>query len=155
MLKASLALQRYRTAWRELLHPLPVASRHDQWLKRDTIEMNEAILRRPYYTLKSYSQTAVVDRSSGALASSEPATSSCTHDPCYTMIETLKKRHVRSAEQLLALRGLIQVPGAVGPPLPPQKDNSTYVEEYGPRLRPRYPSSWDTVAPQQPSRLDF
>lgn len=55
-MRGTSSLLRYRTAWRELLHPLSVQARQAQWLKRDTIEINEAILREPYYLLKPYSK---------------------------------------------------------------------------------------------------
>lgn len=55
-------LHRYRTAWRELLHPLPVKARKIQWLKRDKTEMNEALLRQPYYTIKTYNLPSYVNK---------------------------------------------------------------------------------------------
>lgn len=179
MLQKTFIVFRYRTAWRELLHPLPVWARHDQWLKRDTVEMNEAILRRPYYTIKSYLQPAFVDRealfSSSSLEDNEDEGSSSRrsstkedyrtpHHPSYTMVEQLKHRHVTSPEMWNALRNTLTFPGQVGPPLPLPSQKGTlggrgseerysrsYEDEYGGRLRPRYPQSWDTVPPHQPS----
>jgi hypothetical protein len=55
-MQSTRGLLRYRTAWRELLHPLSLHSRKSQWLKRDTVEINEAVLREPYYVLKPYSK---------------------------------------------------------------------------------------------------
>jgi hypothetical protein len=52
MLRATTALSRRRTPWRELLHPLAPSARRRQWLKRDATEANEAVLREPYYKLK-------------------------------------------------------------------------------------------------------
>eukprot|EP00760_Papus_ankaliazontas_P019247 PhM_4_TR17975/c0_g1_i1/m.20408 len=43
---------RVHTRWRQLLHPLPRRSRVAEWWKRDKTDANEALLRRPYYTLK-------------------------------------------------------------------------------------------------------
>lgn len=56
MLQSTGVLLRYRTPWRELLHPLSIRGRKVQWMKRDTIELNEAVLREPYYVLKPYSK---------------------------------------------------------------------------------------------------
>lgn len=53
MLRRTAIAQRHRTAWRELLHPLPTGHRRSQWLLRDMTEQNEALLRTPYYHLKS------------------------------------------------------------------------------------------------------
>ena len=53
MLQATSVRRRYCTPWRHMLHPLPPKHRRSQWLKRDLVEMNEAVLRRPYYVLKS------------------------------------------------------------------------------------------------------
>eukprot|EP00796_Vickermania_ingenoplastis_P002084 gene2084-1265_t len=156
VMRSSRVLQRFRTAWRELLHPLPVKARQSQWLKRDTVEMNEALLRRPYYTLKSYQQPAYVRREDlGGVT----ASASCTvQDPDHTMIQALRTRHVTSPAQLQALRDQLRFPTGAGPPLPPPQgaggSTATYVDEYGPRLRPRYPQSWETVPPHQPSRHD-
>lgn len=55
MLRATTLWARRKTPWRELLHPLPVRARQSLWMKRDRVEVNEAILRRPYYTLRSVS----------------------------------------------------------------------------------------------------
>ena len=52
MLRCTPLAFRRRTPWRELLHPLPIKARQREWLKRDLIEVNEATLRRPYYTLR-------------------------------------------------------------------------------------------------------
>lgn len=153
-------LLRYRTAWRELLHPLPVPARHDQWLKRDTVEMNEALLRRPYYTIKSFHQSAYVQREElfqeGSAGSSSRTSAAATspQDPNYTMAQALRHRRVRSEAQRRALRDQLRFPGQVGPPTPTEAatGQTSYVEEYGARLRPRYPQSWDTVPPHQPSR---
>eukprot|EP00758_Cryptobia_borreli_P003272 Tbor_TRINITY_DN3649_c0_g1::TRINITY_DN3649_c0_g1_i2::g.243::m.243 len=50
-MQRTICLLRHRTAWRELLHPLPNGHRRMQWLKRDRVELNEKVLRQPYYTL--------------------------------------------------------------------------------------------------------
>ncbi|CUG48861.1 Hypothetical protein, putative [Bodo saltans] len=55
-MRSSVTLFRNRTAWRELLHPLSIKGREAQWLKRDNVELNEAVLREPYYVLKPYSK---------------------------------------------------------------------------------------------------
>jgi hypothetical protein len=51
MFRATLVVQRKRSAWRDLLHPLSKNARQSQWQKRDLTERNEEVLRRPYYTL--------------------------------------------------------------------------------------------------------
>lgn len=172
MLRKTFCCFRYRTAWRELLHPLPVSARRDQWLKRDTVEINEGILRRPYYTIKSYAQPSFMDRDRLFSSSSDEEYDgnssssrhipgchdySTPHHPSYTMVEQLKRRHATSLEKYRALRDELQFPGRTGPPsLPPPRsthgrEGKSYTEEYGGRLRPRYPQSWDTVPPHQPS----
>jgi hypothetical protein len=57
MLRSTTLSLRRRTAWRDLLHPLPIAARQREWLKRDVVETNEEILRRPYYKFKSVAAT--------------------------------------------------------------------------------------------------
>ena len=54
MLHPSSLLYRVHSRWRHLLHPLPRAARRAEWYKRDRTERNEAVLRRPYYTLKAF-----------------------------------------------------------------------------------------------------
>jgi hypothetical protein len=51
MLRRSTIGLRKRSAWRDLLHPLSPTARRSMWLKRDVVEQNEAVLRRPYYVL--------------------------------------------------------------------------------------------------------
>ncbi|RNE97584.1 hypothetical protein TraAM80_09249 [Trypanosoma rangeli] len=157
MLRRTATTLRYRTAWRELLHPLPVRARRAEWLKRDAVEQNEALLRRPYYTLKSYTLPPVVGQ--------QPATSTtdarrrgaayCTSSDSVDDI-LRQPRRVTSPERLKELREELQFPSAVGPQLeamsPTGRPTESYTEAYGSRLRPRYPESWDTVPPHQPSR---
>ena len=52
MLRRSQHQLRTLSKWRHLIHPLSPAARRDQWFKRDLTERNEALLRRPYYTLR-------------------------------------------------------------------------------------------------------
>lgn len=171
MLKATSLVLRNRTAWRELLHPLPVAARHDQWLKRDTVELNEAVLRRPYYSIKSCHtilpdaarttpQTAGRDHPSAS--SSSPLLSGEVNDAVFDPISGrgCTRRPLSSVmlpERLAALREQLNLSasGTRGPnPLPVDGAPAKYAftEEYGFRLRPRYPQSWDAVPPDQPSR---
>lgn len=164
MLRQTVCVLRYRTAWRELLHPLPIHERHSQWLKRDTVEINEAVLRQPYYVIKNYAQPSFVDRTAmngyaedhrGDGASSCSAAS--VHDQ--TMHATLRApRQATSPERLRELRDQLHIPPHAGPqPMNTHDEtnrcvNADYASEYGSRLRPRYPQSWDTVPPHQPSR---
>lgn len=152
MKRTSIAL-RYRTAWRELLHPLPIGARHDQWLKRDTVEINEAILRQPYFTIKGYAQPAFVDKAAAfSDASVGVETMESPQNANYTVQQQLRApRHASSPARLRELREQLQFPSATGPM--PATDTVQYEEEYGARLRPRYPESWDTVPPHQPSRV--
>ncbi|KAG5487091.1 hypothetical protein LSCM1_07763 [Leishmania martiniquensis] len=154
MLRCSAVARRYRTAWRELLHPLPVWARKQQWLKRDTVEMNEAILREPYYRIKNYAQPAAfVPPYVSQSATREPDTPQSSR---YGVDRQLRgPRRVVSPERLQELREQLQFVGRVGPHLPPAAGRGrTYEDEYGARLRPRYPESWDTVPPHQPSRSE-
>ncbi|ORC85074.1 uncharacterized protein TM35_000381490 [Trypanosoma theileri] len=151
MLRGSRTSHRYRTAWRELLHPLPIYARQAEWLKRDMVEMNESLLRQPYYTIKSYALPAAV----GHLKNNN--NNSNNNSGVEAILK--RQRHVRSVEELQKLRDQLQFPGAVGPSPPQPLSTSTpmgiresYAETYGTRLRPRYPESWDTVPPHQPSR---
>jgi hypothetical protein len=66
MFRASCLNLRKRTAWRELLHPLPIAARQRQWLKRDLVEVNEEILRRPFYKYKSVAASGPANESKRA-----------------------------------------------------------------------------------------
>ncbi|CCW61313.1 unnamed protein product [Phytomonas sp. EM1] len=159
MIRGSVFLLRYRTAWRELLHVLPIYARHDQWLKRDTVEMNEALLRLPYYTLKTYDRPSYVDRRNLFGSNVYGTVDDDRRSPQgsnYVMNEQLRApRHANSYERIQELRNELQFPSAVGP-LPVsegQRRAVSYEEEYGSRLRPRYPQSWDTVPPHQPSRV--
>ena len=52
MLRRSQTQLRTLSKWRHLIHPLSPAARKDQWFKRDLTGRNEALLRRPYYTLR-------------------------------------------------------------------------------------------------------
>lgn len=151
MLQRTCCVFRYRTAWRELLHPLPVWARKGQWLKRDTVEMNEAVLREPYYRIKSFSQPAAyaAPHVSGS-AVKEPATEQSSH---YSVAEQLRRpRQALSPERVQELRSQLQFTGMAGPTLRSPADGPAFTDEYGDRLRPRYPESWDTVPPHQPSR---
>lgn len=56
MLQRSAIFCRHQTAWRELLHPLSIKQRRQQWLLRDQVELNEAVLREPYYHIKPYAK---------------------------------------------------------------------------------------------------
>jgi hypothetical protein len=62
MFCASAVALRRRTAWRALLHPLPMNERRRQLLRRDVCERNEEILRRPYYTLRPIDPTVAARR---------------------------------------------------------------------------------------------
>ncbi|RNF26015.1 uncharacterized protein Tco025E_01764 [Trypanosoma conorhini] len=150
LLRRTATALRYRTAWRELLHPLPVKARRAEWLKRDAVEQNEALLRRPYYTLKSYALPPVVGRQPPAAAAAAAASSAGVEDALR------QPRRATSPERLQELREQLQFPGAVGPQLQAVssvgRPTESYTEAYGARLRPRYPESWDTVPPHQPSR---
>lgn len=151
MLRHTTCALRYRTAWRELLHPLPGWARRAQWLKRDTVEMNEAVLREPYYRIKSYAQPAAYTSPSLHVdpAVREPATHQSSN---YAVEAQLRRpRQVLSPERLQELREQLQFTGATGPS-PVSGAAPTFADEYGDRLRPRYPESWDTVPPHQPSR---
>ena len=97
-MRSTLVSLRKRSAWRELLHALPTAHRESLWLKRDKVEMNEAVLRRPYYSLRPPSEGK-------------------------------------------GYRESLVSPGAIGPGLIASTPHSL-----GAPL-PRYPDSWDTVAP--------
>ncbi|KAG5487646.1 hypothetical protein GH5_08000 [Leishmania sp. Ghana 2012 LV757] len=155
MLRRSPVPRRYRTAWRELLHPLPVWARQQQWLKRDTVEMNEAILREPYYHIKSYAQPAAfIPPRVSQSATREPDTQQSSR---YGVDRQLRgPRHAVSPMRLQELREQLQFVGHIGPNLPPTAGaGPTYQDEYGTRLRPRYPESWDTVPPHQPSRSEI
>jgi ABC-type dipeptide/oligopeptide/nickel transport system ATPase component len=78
-------------------------------MKRDNVELNEAVLREPYYSLKPYS----------------------------------KVEQQRDA----ALRSEMVFPDETGP----QQESSRVPEVlYGVRMR--YPESWGTVPPHQPSK---
>ncbi|KAG8348930.1 hypothetical protein ERJ75_000419300 [Trypanosoma vivax] len=147
MLKCSVARYRYRTAWRELLHPLPVRARQMEWLKRDAVEENEELLRRPYYTIKSFSLPPSIGRQNfiregvpcGSGLKSSHSVDSVLEQP----------RRVKSPEELRALREKLKFPGAAGPMV---GGAMSFEDAYGTRLRPRYPESWETVPPHQPSR---
>ncbi|CCW69093.1 unnamed protein product [Phytomonas sp. Hart1] len=160
MFRGSVKLLRYRTAWRELLHVLPVRARQDQWLKRDVVEINEAILRLPYYTLKTYARPSYVNRrdllGSDVLGTTDDDDGGSPQGGNYVLQEQLRRpRQATSPERMQELRDELQFPSAVGP-LPAvdgPNNRATYEEEYGSRLRPRYPESWDTVPPHQPSRV--
>ncbi|CAJ1016635.1 hypothetical protein, conserved [Leishmania lindenbergi] len=155
MLRRSPVPRRYRTAWRELLHPLPVWARKQQWLKRDTVEMNEAILREPYYHIKTYAQpSAFVSPRVSECATREPDTQQSSR---YGVDRQLRgPRRAVSPERLQELREQLQFGGAIGPHAPPTAGaGPTYQDEYGTRLHPRYPESWDTVPPHQPSRSEI
>lgn len=162
MLRQTLCACRYRTAWRELLHPLPIRTRHQQWLKRDTVEINEAILRQPYYTIKGYDTPSHVDRGTlfccPAIAGEEvnrTGKENSTQSSSYAVKAQLQAaRHATSPERLQELRDQLQFSGSVGP-MPAMMSGitqKTFQEDFGERLRPRYPNSWDTVPPHQPSR---
>lgn len=173
---------RNRTAWRELLHPLPIAARHSQWLKRDTVEMNEAVLRKPYYKIKS---THTMLPGTTVVASSSLSTNSNNDNDAATafghpvtgghasrMTTTTTAANAMLPERLAALREQMNLSasGKSGPQFFNKNgDNSNssggsgggdstgrfaFSEEYGARLRPRYPQSWDTVPPNQPSRTN-
>jgi hypothetical protein len=147
MFQRTCSTYRYRTAWRELLHPLPIWARKAQWLKRDTVEMNEAILREPYYRIKTFAQPAayVAPRVSNSAVQEPMNQQSST----YGVAKQLRgERKAVSPERLQQLREQLQFTRAVGPTMV----GPTYADEYGDRLRPRYPESWDTVPPHQPSR---
>ncbi|KAG5511450.1 hypothetical protein JKF63_07413 [Porcisia hertigi] len=156
MLRRSLVPRRYRTAWRELLHPLPVWARKQQWLKRDTVEMNEAILREPYYHIKSYAQPAAfASPLANEGATREPDTPQSSR---YAVDRQLRApRRAVSPERLQELREQLQFSSAIGPNVVPLRSGAgpAYQDEYGTRLRPRYPESWDTVPPHQPSRSEI
>nr|CCC91755.1 conserved hypothetical protein [Trypanosoma congolense IL3000] len=153
MLRHSVVPRRYRTAWRELLHPLPVYARKMEWLKRDAVEENEELLRRPYYTIKSYSLPPAVGRQESVYAhyhGNSGAGMRSSHSVDNIMRQP---RHVKTPEQLQALRDRLRFTGATGPmPQPAAAAAQSYTDAYGARLRPRYPESWDTVPPHQPSR---
>jgi len=163
MLCRSIRCFRYRTAWRELLHPLPVWAREDQWLKRDTVELNEAVLRQPYCTLKNHAQPTLVIREEDGLGmqgSSSSSSRAVNHTiarsqahPQYTAQQQQRHRYVPSQQARAALRDQLVFPSVIGPPSPADVNRGAYTEEYGHRLRPRYPQSWDTVPPHQPSRV--
>ena len=102
-MQSSLVLLRKRTPWRELLHPLPSGHRKMLWLKRDKVEANEEILRRPYYTLKTTED----------------------HSP---------------------MRSTLVLPTVIGPGV-----GVASPHQFGAPL-PRYPTGWETVAPQSPSQ---
>lgn len=153
MLRRTFCVHRYRTAWRELLHPLPLWARKSQWLKRDTVEMNEAVLREPYYRIKSFAQPAAYAAphadAAAAAAVREPNTEQSS---TYGVDAQLRRpRHALSPERLQELRDELQFTSAVGPTLRSPAAGPSYADEYGDRLRPRYPESWDTVPPHQPS----
>ena len=98
-MRSTAVVLRKRSAWRELLHALPISHREALWLKRDKVEMNEAVLRRPYYTLKRVSDKT-------------------------------------------QLRETLVTPGVIGP-----SGHTNSPHTAGAPL-PRYPSGWETVAPQ-------
>ncbi|KAK7198389.1 hypothetical protein NESM_000798300 [Novymonas esmeraldas] len=152
MLCRSSVLRRYRTAWRELLHPLPIWARKQQWLKRDTVEMNEAVLREPYYRIKTYAQPAAfTSQRDHASAVQEPDSPQSSR---YGVERQLRSsRRAVSPERLQELREELRFSGAIGPSV--AAAGQSYQEEYGTRLRPRYPQSWDTVPPHQPSRTEL
>ncbi|KAH9588782.1 hypothetical protein LSM04_007068 [Trypanosoma melophagium] len=158
MLQYSRTSHRYRTAWRELLHPLPVDARKMEWLKRDIVEMNESTLRRPYYTIKSYAlPSAVLNSNNSNCNGKQMQEQQKCRLSCSGVEEILRRqRHVRSVEQLHKLRDQLQFPNAIGPNNINNnitgKVGESYSDTYGTRLRPRYPESWDTVPPHQPSR---
>ncbi|KAF8303231.1 hypothetical protein TcYC6_0042420 [Trypanosoma cruzi] len=153
MLRRTATTLRYRTAWRELLHPLPVRARRAEWMKRDTVEQNEALLRRPYYTLKSYVLPPVVGKQP-TTDTRRPGVYSSSSDSVQDVL--CQPRRATSPERLQELREQLQFPGTVGPM--PEIMSATgrpaesYTEAYGARLRPRYPESWETVPPHQSSR---
>ncbi|KPI83854.1 hypothetical protein ABL78_7104 [Leptomonas seymouri] len=150
MFQRTCSAYRYRTAWRELLHPLPVWARKAQWLKRDTVEINEAALREPYYRIKSYAQPAAY---TAPRVSGSAAQESSTHQSSrYSVEEQLRRpRQALSPERLQELREQLQLTDTCGPTLRSSAAGPAYSDEYGHRLRPRYPESWDTVPPHQPS----
>ncbi|KPA73349.1 putative mitochondrial hypothetical protein [Leptomonas pyrrhocoris] len=154
MLQRTGGLHRYRTAWRELLHPLPTWARKAQWLKRDTVEMNEAVLREPYYRIKGYSQPAAytAPRVSDS-AVQEPST---RQSSAFGVQEQLHRpRQALSPARLQELRSQLQFTAAAGPMLRNSAaPGPAFSDEYGNRLRPRYPESWDSVPPHQPSRTE-
>lgn len=61
MLRTSTVCLRRRSAWRDLLHPLSHKYRKQLWLHRDQTEMNEEVLRRPYYHLAPAEDPAAVE----------------------------------------------------------------------------------------------
>lgn len=150
MLRCTPLVRRYRTAWRELLHPLPVWARKQQWLKRDTVEVNEAVLREPYYRIKSYAQPAAHPDEGEASALTEQSSN-------YAVARQLRApRQATSPARLQELREELAFSSTVGPQLARAAGaGPTYEDEYGSRLRPRYPQSWDTVPPHQPSRTEL
>jgi hypothetical protein len=68
MLTSTGIAMRRRSPWRELLHPLPVRARQYQWWRRDMCEVNEAMLRTPFYTLKPMAAAAVEAQRAGLRA---------------------------------------------------------------------------------------
>lgn len=129
MLRKTAITQRFRTPWRELLHPLPIKHRRMQWLKRDLVEVNEAELRKPYYTLRSVDQEVSVSKVDKKTGKQEK--------------QTIKL----SQAKLTELRQFITFPDEVGP----QPADSKVPEKlHG--LKPRYPETWDAVPPMSPSR---
>ncbi|AAZ12762.1 hypothetical protein, conserved [Trypanosoma brucei brucei TREU927] len=151
MLRHCTAHRRYRTAWRELLHPLPVRARKMEWLKRDAVEENEEILRRPYYTIKSYALPPAVGRQESIHNSNNIRGG--MHSSHSLDLIMRQPRRVKTPEQLQALRDRLRFIGVTGPmPQATSVSTKSYADTYGSRLRPRYPESWDTVPPHQPSR---
>ena len=129
MLRKTGVIQRFRTPWRELLHPLPPKHRRMQWLKRDLVEINEAELRKPYYTLRSMDQEVSVSKLDTTTGKAEKT--------------KIKLSHAKLTE----LRQYITFPDEVGP-----QPATSKIPEKLHGLKPRYPESWDTVAPMSPSR---
>lgn len=72
MLRATSLSLRYRNPWRNLLHPLPIFARKEQWRRRENCDMNEDMLRRPYYRLKAIDDDARAARDALVDASASP-----------------------------------------------------------------------------------
>ncbi|CAD2222441.1 hypothetical protein AGDE_01784 [Angomonas deanei] len=167
MLRRTPTFARYQTAWRELLHPLPVKARQAQWLKRDQTEINQHLLKQPYYTIKSYSPPSGMLFEHNIDKKNEYQVKGFEHAKFFEREENrnspqnsdfgvrrqlLAPRHANSKQKLNELRESLQFSSSSSIHVGPQNNNiNHYKEEYGERVLPRYPESWETVPPHSPS----
>lgn len=133
MFKRTAADLRKRSAWRELINPLPLQARRNQWLKRDLVERNEEILRRPYYTLKPM----IMNSSSSSTAELQLEQPSSTYQN-------------REGMQYQP-SGAVRRDWILGPQL--EEDSAEFDKlQLGPKLRPNFSESWDAMPTMLPSK---